>query len=137
MKDLERPFEQPAPTLDVRERVRAIRARLPGQVLVERLETVRLRYGRVYTLDEVRRLAAETLPMRVGYSRAAVLDPIETYRSAIPDDALLKYDDAVQSGLFSTFWVVTPSYRESRQIDPWIVAQVTGTDLYAVVAQWP
>lgn len=36
-------------------------------------------------------------------------------------EALLKYDDAVRSGLFSKFWVATPTYYQERQMDPWII----------------
>jgi hypothetical protein len=65
-----------------------------------------------------------------------VLEPIEHYRERIPDESLLKYDDAVRSGLFSKFWVATPTYYQERQVDPWIVAEVTGTDRWAVIARW-
>ena len=68
--------------------------------------------------------------------RGAVLEPIEEYRQAIPDEALLKYDDAVKSNLFSRFWVATPTYYQERQVDPWILGEVTGTDRYAVIAKW-
>ena len=125
----------PAPT-DPDARVRAIRARLPGQMLRERLEMVQVCYGQLFTLAEVRLRVAQTLPRRAGYVRGATLEPIEEYRSAIPDDALLKYDDAVATGFFSTFWVATPTYYQERQVDPWIVAQVVGTDHYVVVTQW-
>ena len=74
--------------------------------------------------------------MRAGFIRSAVFDPIEAYAEAIPADALLKYDDAVRTGLFEKFLVATPRYYESRQTDPWIVGQVTGTDRYAVIAYW-
>lgn len=49
---------------------------------------------------------------------------------------MLKYDDAVQSGLFSRFWVATPTYYQERQVDPWIVAEVDGTDRWAVIVRW-
>jgi hypothetical protein len=62
--------------------------------------------------------------------------PIETYRDFIPDEALLKYDDAVRSGLFASFRVATPAYRAERQVDPWIVVQVRDADVYAGIAQW-
>jgi len=32
--------------------------------------------------------------------------------------------------------VVTPTYFSQQQVDPWIVAQVDGAELYAVIAQW-
>ena len=117
-------------------RVREIRSRLPGQMLQERLETAQLTYGPLYTLAEIRQRVGEALPRRLGYVRSAVLEPIETYRERIPDESLLKYDDAVRSGLFSKFWVATPTYYQERQIDPWIVAEVTGTDRWAVIARW-
>ena len=34
------------------------------------------------------------------------------------------------------FSVVTPAYFSQKQVDPWIVAQVDGAELYAVIAQW-
>ena len=64
-----------------------------------------------------------------------MIDPIEEYRGLIPDEALLKYDDAAQSGLFSKFWVVTPTYYWKRQIDPWMLAEVVGTDLCALIVR--
>lgn len=126
----------PSPANESLDRVRRIRAQLPGQVLRERIETVRARYGALYTLEEIRHKVGETLPMRLGSTRGAALEPIQTYREAIADEALLKYDEALRSGLFSTFWVATPAYHQARQADPWIVAEVTGTSLHAVVAQW-
>lgn len=117
-------------------RLRRIRSELPGQMLRERIDTARLCYGPLYTLSEVRQKVAETLPRRIGYVRSAALEPIETYQEPIPDDALLKFDDARATGLFSKFWVASPRYYESKQTDPWIIAEVQGTELYAVVAQW-
>lgn len=76
------------------------------------------------------------MPRRAGFVRGALLEPIEEYGQAIPDDAPLKYDDAVKSGLFVKFWVATPTYSQERQVDPWILGEVTGTDRCAVIAQW-
>jgi len=123
-------------TPDTLARVRAIRARLPGQMLQERLESAQLAYGPLYTLAEIRQRVGEVLPRRLGYVRSAVLEPIDSYREAIPGSALLKYDDAVQSGLFAKFWVATPTYYQERQVDPWIVAEVGGADRWAVIARW-
>jgi len=123
-------------TVDDAPRIRTIRARLPGQMLRERIEMAQVCYGPLHTLAEIRQKVGHTLPRKAGFVRGAVLEPIEDYRHAIPDEALLKYDDAVKSGLFSKFWVATPTYYQERQIDPWILAEVTGTDRYAVVAQW-
>ena len=121
---------------DVATRIRAIRSRLPGQLLRERLEMAILCHGPLYSLAEIRQRVGEVLPRRLGYVRGAALEPIETYREPIPDEALLKYDDAVRSGLFSKFWVATPTYYQDRQIDPWIVAEVEGTDRWAVIVRW-
>lgn len=118
------------------ERAQAIRARLPGQMVEERLELARLRYGQLYPLEEIRRRVADTLPRRVGFIRGAAIEPIEAYREPIPDAVLLEYDDAVQSGLFSTFWVARPRYYEQRRPDPWVLGQVKGSEVYAVIAQW-
>jgi hypothetical protein len=122
---------------DVTARVRAVRNRLPGQMLRERLETAALLYGPLYSLADIRQRVADTLPRKVGFVRAATLEPIETYSRGIPDEALLKYDDAVRSALFSKFLVATPAYYREQQLDPWIVAEVAGsTDRWVVVAPW-
>ena len=123
-------------TAETEARLRAIRARLPGQVLRERIEMARVCYGPLHTLAEVRQKVGQTLPRRTGFVRGAVLEAIEDYRATIPDEALLKYDAAVESGLFAKFWVATPTYYQERQVDPWILGEVAGTDLYAVIAQW-
>jgi hypothetical protein len=121
---------------DAAARLRAVRARLPGQLLRERLEMAVLCHGPLYSLAEIRQRVGEVLPRRLGYVRGATLEPIETYREPIPDEALIKYDDAVRSGLFSKFWVATPTYYQERQVDPWIVAEVDGTDRWAVIVRW-
>jgi hypothetical protein len=118
------------------ERVRKIRNRLPGQVFRERVDAAAASYGPLYTLAQLRQRVADTLPMLIGYRRLAVLEPVETYRGRIPDDALLKYDDAVASGLFCKFWVAVPTYAQERQTDPWIVGEVSEADAYAVIARW-
>ena len=122
---------------DLAARIRAVKNRLPGQMLRERLETAALLYGPLYSLVEVRQRVADTLPRKVGFVRGAAFEPIETYSQAIPDDALLKYDDALRSGLFAKFLVATPTYYREQQVDPWIVAEVAGSaDRWVVVAQW-
>jgi hypothetical protein len=125
-----------SPTLETATRARDVRRRLPGQMVEERLETARLYYGPLHTMDEIRQKVARTLPHRVGFVRGAAVEPLESYRERIPDEALLKWDDAVQKGIFSQFWVATPTYYGRNQTDPWIIAQVTGSELCAVVAQW-
>jgi hypothetical protein len=124
------------PEVDQTARVAAVRASLPGQVLRQRVEMADVCYGPLYTLGEVRRRVGESLPYRFGFIRGATLEPIEDYRDVIPDEALLKYDDAVKSGLFTRFWVATPTYYEERQVDPWILGEVNGVERYAVIAQW-
>jgi hypothetical protein len=133
--DARRLDSSPALT-DLDARIRAIRARLPGQLLRERLEMVQVCYGRLFSLAEIRQRIGQTLPRRAGYVRGTVLEPIEQYQGSIPDEALVKYDDAVKTGFFSTFSVATPTYYQERQIDPWIVAEVAGTDRYVVITQW-
>jgi len=124
------------PVVETAARVQEIRHRLPGQARRQRLDTARLEYGPLYALAEIRQRVAQTLPQKFGFIRGAVIEAIESYQGLIPDEALLKYDAALQSGLFSVFTVVTPTYFRQRQIDPWIVARVDGAELYAVVAKW-
>jgi hypothetical protein len=121
---------------DVESRLRAIRASLPGQRLRERLEMAALCYGPLYSMAQIRQRVGEVLPRRMGYVRGAALEPIEQYREPIPDEALLKYDEAARSGLFSKFWVATPTYYQDRQVDPWIVAEVEGSESWAVIVRW-
>src|SRR5436309_12680650 len=52
-----------------------------------------------------------------------------------PRSTLFPYTTLFRS-LFSAFSVVTPAYFSQKQVDPWIVAQVDGAELYAVIAQW-
>ena len=118
-------------------RARAVRARLPGQMLNQRVESAQLTYGPLYTLAEIRQRVGEALPRRFGYVRSAVLEPIESYRQPIADPALLKYDDAAQTGLFDKFWVATPTYYQERQVDPCIIGEIGGgSDRWAVIARW-
>ena len=124
------------PAVDTASRIAGIRSKLPGQVLRQRVEMANVCHGPLYTLAEVRRRVGEALPYRFGFIRGATLEPIEDYREVIPDEALLKYDDALRSGLFSRFWVATPTYYEERQVDPWILGEVEGVERYAVIAQW-
>jgi hypothetical protein len=125
-----------ASTVEIAARARAIRARLPGQMLAEREATAQLYHGPLYSLAEIRQRVGEVLPRRFGYIRSAALEPIEQYRGPIPDEALLKYDDAFRLGVFSRFWVATPTYYQERQMDPWIVAEIEGSDRWAVIARW-
>ena len=133
-------FQDPAVPVDVQDaaaHVRRVRSRLPGQMIRERLETAALLYGPLYSLSEVRQRVAATLPRRAGFVRGTALESIESYREWIPNDALLKWDDAMRSGLFSRFLVATPTYYRDQQVDPWIIAEVAdGTDRWVVIAQW-
>jgi hypothetical protein len=95
-------FEIETGPANVAERLRAIRFRLPGQAVTERIEMARVSYGPLYTIGLIQERIAETLPTR----------------------------------LFAKFWVVTPTYYWKSQIDPWIVAEVAGTMLCAVIARW-
>ncbi len=126
------------PTADVAERARQVRARLLGQVVRDRIDTAAARYGPLYTRAEIERRVSESLPLRLGARRTAVFQPIESYsEQRIPDDVLVAYDEALASHLFSRFWVVSPAYRTEVQADPWILGEVNGTSLFAVITHWP
>src|SRR5260370_9079110 len=129
-------FEIETVLANTAERVRAIRFRLPGQAVMERIELARVAYGPLYTIGLIQERVSETLPIRIGYVRSTVMEPIAQYSRLIPDEVLLKYDDAARSGLFARFWVVTPTYYRAPQADPLIVAEVAGTRLCAVIARW-
>jgi hypothetical protein len=121
---------------DVRSRIRHIRAGLPGQLRQERLATAALLYGPLCSLDDVHRRIACTLPRVFGSVRRTKVAPIDRAEIFIPDEVLLKYDDAVQLGVFSRFLVVTPAYYWSPRGDPWLVGEVEGTDRWAFIVGW-
>jgi hypothetical protein len=128
--------EAQAPPVDREARLRAIRSSLPGQVLCERVAQARLSFGSLYTLAEIRERVRTSLPRQLGRVRDTQVETIENYAQRIPDDALLKYDEALRSGLFSRFLVARPTYGHQPDVDPWIIGQVTGTELHAVIARW-
>jgi hypothetical protein len=125
----------PGSERDVRERVRDIRAGLPGQLRQRRLATASLLYGPLCSLDELHSRIARTLPFRFGIVRRVSVVNIERSETVLPDDVLLKYDDAVQAGVFSRFLVATPAYYWWPQGDPWLVAEVEGTERWAVIVR--
>jgi hypothetical protein len=121
---------------DVRARIRYIRAGLPGQLRQERLSTAALLYGPLCSLDEMHHRIARTLPWRFGSFRRVKVAPVHQSDTVLPDDVLLKYDDAVQLGVFGRFLVATPAYYWWAQGDPWLVAVVEGTVRWALVVGW-
>src|SRR4029453_6181446 len=73
-------FEIETVPVNVTERVRAIRLRLPGQAVKERIEIAQATSGPLYTMGLLRERLAETLPTKIGYVRSTMIDPIEEYR---------------------------------------------------------
>lgn len=117
-------------------RIHDIRAGLPGQLRQQRLRTASLIFGPLYSLDQVHHRIAHTLPFRFGGLRRMCVTPIERAEIIIPEDVLLRYDEAVHSGLFSRFLVGTPAYYWWPTSDAWLVAEVAGTERWAVLAHW-
>ena len=117
-------------------RIRDIRAGLPGQLRRQRLRTASLMFGPLYSLDQIHRRIARTLPFRFGSVRRLRVTPIEQAEIVIPEDILLRYDEAVQAGVFARFLVGTPAYYWRPAADAWLVAEVAGTDRWAVLAHW-
>lgn len=120
---------------DVHARLRTIRAGLPGQLRQQRLQTASLLYGPLYSLDEVHRRIARTLPWRLGCVRRVRMVPIERADVLLPDDILLAYDDAFRAAVFGRFLVATPAYYWWPQPDPWLVAQVDATTRWAILTR--
>jgi hypothetical protein len=127
---------EPAPVTEreLRARARDIRATLPGQIKQEHLTTASLLYGRLAGLDEVHRRVARTLPFRFGYVRRAKVASIEQAEVALPDALLLKYDDALRLGIFARFLIMRPAYYGWAEGEPWLVANVAGSDRWAFIA---
>jgi hypothetical protein len=117
-------------------RLRDIRAGLPGQLRRQRLRTASLLFGPLYSLDEIHRRIARTLPFRFGSVRRLRVTPIEQADIVIREDVLLRYDEALQAGVFARFLVGTPAYYWRPAGDAWLVAEVAGTERWAVLAHW-
>jgi len=82
-------------------------------------------------------------------ARVSAWTHVHNYVGQIPEPALLKYADALESGLFKTFYVVEPFYEgptpRRRAIDPWLVGGLeehrgypgtNGHRAYVVLAYW-
>jgi hypothetical protein len=121
---------------DLRARAREIRSGLPGQLRRERLTTASLLYGPLASLDEVHDRLARTLPWRPGYVRRLLVEPIERTETPLPDEVLVKYDDAVQLGIFSRFLVATPAYYWRARGNSRLIGEVEGTERWAVIVAW-
>jgi hypothetical protein len=119
-----------------RARLHDIRAGLPGQLRRARLTTASLVYGPLSSLESMHRRIAHTLPWRLGGLRRTKVTPIAEADVAIPDDVLLKYDDAAQLGVFSQFLIVRPAYYWSPRGSCWLVACVAESERWAVIASW-
>lgn len=117
-------------------RIRDIRAGLPGQLRQQRLRTASLIFGPLYSLDQIHRRIAHTLPFRFGCVRRMSVAPIERSETIMPEDVLLRYDEASQSGVFSRFLVGTPAYYCWPTRDAWLLAQIDSTERWAVLAHW-
>jgi hypothetical protein len=121
---------------DRRQRAHEIRAGLPGQARQARLMTASMLYGPLCSLDALHRRIARALPLQLGHVRHVRMSPIEQSDALIPDDVLLRYDEAVQLSVFARFLIATPAYWFGAHGDPWLVAEVAGTDRWAVIARW-
>ena len=118
-------------------RVRRIRERLLRPTLEERVAQVRARYGRVYTLTQLRATASARRRGRARRCEHGFMESIEAYEAPIPDDALLRYEDASETTWFWRFHVVMPISSRAERPLRWIVGEVRGgADLYAIVARW-
>jgi hypothetical protein len=87
-------------------------------------------------MDELRARIARSLPWRLGSVRRARLEPIEATEIVIPDEILVKYDDALELGLFSRFMVARAAYYWALQPNPWLVAEIAGTERWVAIARW-
>ena len=103
----------------------------------ERLATASLVYGPLFSLQTMHRRIAHTLPWRPGRLRRTKVTPIAQSEVAIPDDVLMKYDDARQLGVLSQFLIVRPAYFWAPDGLCWLVAGVAETARWAIIASWP
>jgi hypothetical protein len=117
-------------------RAQEIRAGLPGQLRQQRLSTASLLYGRLGSQDDVRAQIARSLPWRPGAIRRARLETLQQTEVVIPDEVLVKYDDAVQLGLFSHFMVGRAAYYFTVQGPCWLVAEIADSERWVAIARW-
>ena len=91
-------------------------------------------FGLPVPATAVHRLARLAVPFRFFDSRGSRWHRLDTFAGHVPDAALLRYADALESGLFRHFYVVVPERSSEMPVmdrsDPWLVASVhdVGTD---------
>ena len=114
-----------------------MRAKLPGQRVASVLELAETQFGKSYGYREIYNKVRKTIPFHPFFFRYTLWSGIDLFTKIIPDEALLKLHNAIQSKYFSGFYVLEPYYGcQLSEIDPWLVGKVIGTNKYIVIAQW-
>lgn len=135
----------PAPVKDSQEEqqklLREIRNGLKGQKVWTHHSNIAAQFGKVYSWNELFHRIRKSIPSKLFRTRDTHFLLINDYPRFIPDEALLKYHTARQTGYFGAFFVIEPvyatEYRHLPANDPWIIARIgISGDQYVVIAQW-
>jgi hypothetical protein len=111
---------------EVLDRVKKIRAALPN--LAPNLEVAAAQFGLQVPARAVHQHARRALPFKFFSRRGSTWWTVDHFRGSVPDQALLKYDEAKRTGLLTHFYVVVPMRSTARYEfaprDPWLVGSV-------------
>lgn len=93
----------------------------------EILERATAEFGLAFTTEEITARVAAVLPWVPFKKRSALWIALEDYAGTLPDAAILAWQRAEQSRLFTSFDVVEPRYvSRAPAPDPWLVGHVSG-----------
>ena len=123
-----------APIVSTSEEMLGLRFSLPGQAGACRKIQAEAEFGLSYTWKEIEQRVIASLPRKFGLDREARSTDLYLYRRPIPDAALLRFKEAMDSGLFSNFFVVEAQYGDRAMADPWLIGRIkdSGGDDHSV-----
>lgn len=105
-------------------RAAKVRAAMTGQAVAAKRQETELRFGRIYSRRDLVEAVRQSVPMRLFRQRAVEWERLENYTRFVPDAALLRYQEAYESGLFVAYSVLWPTYAARPAKDPWLVGWV-------------
>lgn len=112
-----------------------VRQKLPGQVAQSRRALAEAQYGLAMSQRELHDKIRRSIRARFGFERSSSGVGITSYTRFIPDEALLKYQEAKDSGFFDRFTIEWPTYDSKQAPDPYLVGWLDG-DTAIVLAYW-
>jgi len=126
----------PCEAAEDRAKVAEIRQDLAGQQTRGRWDLAEAQFGLIMDIGTLRDRIRKTIPFRLFNVRHVDWEDIGSYTGHIPDQALLKYEEARRTGLFRCFKVAAPMYSTFNPVsDPWLLGYVDPSHAI-VLAYW-